>query len=52
MKKTMILCLVSFMLIFSIPCSANSIMNDSMVYASGNRLNQVYEELQKDYRHC
>lgn len=48
MKKTMILSLVSFMLIFSIPCSANSIMDDSMVYASGNRLNQVYEALQKD----
>lgn len=48
MKKIIVICLSLFMLFFSIPCSANYIMDDSMVYASGNRLNQAYEALQKD----
>lgn len=42
------LCLLICLITLSIPCFADSDSADSMVYASGEQLNQIYEALQKD----
>lgn len=52
MKKkkfiSLICCLLLCMGVLSLTCYADSNKNDSMVYASGEQLDQIYELLQKD----